>query len=158
MIGPLSSPALVKKQVVGVFDIKLLKIFANALRDLEITNAWIVNSDDGLDEISPYAKTNVCKLQNGRISNIQIDPNELEIKTNGFKTILGKDAEYNSQKIVDIFKGEDNDFSIAVCLNAAAGLMVSEKFDNFKIAYNYSRAFIKSGKAFKHLSVIQNGN
>ena len=158
MIGPLSSPALVKKQVVGVFDIKLLKIFANALRDLEITNAWIVNSDDGLDEISPYAKTNVCKLQNGRISNIQIDPNELEIKTNGFKTILGKDAEYNSQKIVDIFKGEDNDFSIAVSLNAAAGLMVSEKFDNFKLAYNYSRGFIKSGKAFKHLSDLQNGN
>ncbi len=158
MIGPLSSPALVKKQVVGVFDIKLLKIFANALRDLEITNAWIVNSDDGLDEISPYAKTNVCKLQNGQISNIQIDPNELEIKTNGFETILGKDAEYNSKKIVDIFKGEDNDFSIAVCLNAAAGLMVSEKFDNFKLAYNYSRGFIKSGKAFKHLSDIQNGN
>ena len=46
MIGPLSSPALVKKQVVGVFDKKLLNIFANALKDLEITNAWIVNSED----------------------------------------------------------------------------------------------------------------
>ena len=48
MIGPLSSPALVKRQVVGVFDKKLLNIFANALKDLKITNAWIVNSDDGL--------------------------------------------------------------------------------------------------------------
>ena len=55
MIGPLSSPALVDKQVVGVFDKKLLKIFANALNNLNIKFAWIVNSEDGLDEISPYA-------------------------------------------------------------------------------------------------------
>ena len=62
MIGPLSSPALVKKQVVGVFDKKLLRIFANALNNLDIKFAWIVNSEDGLDEISPYAKTNVMQL------------------------------------------------------------------------------------------------
>ncbi len=117
MIGPLSSPALVKKQVVGVFDKRLLNIFANALKELEITNAWIVNSDDGLDEISPYAITNVCQLKNGEISNILINPAELKINTNGFDTILGKDANYNSQKIIDVFKGEDKDFCfvISVC-------------------------------------------
>ena len=70
MIGPLSSPALVKKQVVGVFDKKLLKIFANALNNLDIKFAWIVNSEDGLDEISPYAKTNVVQLKDGKISEI----------------------------------------------------------------------------------------
>ena len=68
MIGPLSSPALVERQVVGVFDKNLLKIFANALRNLNIKYAWIVNSEDGLDEISPYAKTNVVQLKNGEIS------------------------------------------------------------------------------------------
>ena len=157
MIGPLSSPALVKKQVVGVFDKRLLNIFANALKELQITNAWIVNSDDGLDEISPYAITNVCQLKNGEIFNIIINPNELKINTNGFDTILGKDADYNSQKIIDIFKGEDNDFSIAVCLNAAAGLIVSENNDNFKEAYQKTRDHILSGKVFKHLEKIQNG-
>jgi len=64
MIGPLSSPALVERQVVGVFDKKLLKIFAEALNNLDIKFAWIVNSEDGLDEISPYAKTNVVQLKN----------------------------------------------------------------------------------------------
>ena len=136
MIGPLSSPALVKKQVVGVFDKKLLNIFANALKDLEITNAWIVNSEDGLDEISPYATTNICQLKKGEITNITINPTELKINTKGFETILGQDAYYNSKKIIDIFKGEDNDFSIAVCLNAAAGLVVSGKTDSFKEAYH----------------------
>ena len=157
MIGPLSSPALVKKQVVGVFDKKLLKIFANALKDLKITNAWIVNSEDGLDEISPYSTTNVCQLKNGEITNTTIDPVELNIKTKGFDTILGQDADYNSKKIIDIFKGEDNDFSIAVCLNAAAGLIVSEDKNNFKEAYEETRNHILSGKAFNHLKKIQNG-
>ena len=157
MIGPLSSPALVKKQVVGVFDKKLLNIFANALKDLEITNAWIVNSEDGLDEISPYANTNICQLKKGEISNITINPTELKINTKGFDTILGRDAYYNSQKIIDIFKGEDNDFSIAVCLNAAAGLVVSEKTYSFKEAYHEARDHILSGKTLNHLKKIQNG-
>ena len=52
--------------------------------------------------------------------------------------------------------GEDNDFSKAVCLNAAAGLMISEKYDDFKIAYNYTRGFIKSGAAFKYIKSLQN--
>ena len=158
MIGPLSSPALVKKQVVGVFDKKLLNIFANALKNLGITNAWIVNSEDGLDEISPYSITNVCQLKNGEISNITIDPVQLKINTQGFNTILGKDADYNSQKIIEIFKGIDNDFSIAVCLNAAAGLMVSENKNDFKDAYQETRDHILSGKTLDHLKKIQNGN
>ena len=68
MIGPLSSPALVERQVIGVFDNKLLKIFANALKNLNLKFAWIVNSEDGLDEISPYAKTNIVQLKNNEIS------------------------------------------------------------------------------------------
>ena len=157
MIGPLSSPALVKRQVVGVFENKLLKIFANALNNLDIKFAWIVNSEDGLDEISPYAKTNVIQLKDNKISEITIDPKELNINADNFENIIGNDAKFNADKLINIFKGEDNDFSKAVCLNAAAGLIVSEKYDDFKLAYNYSRDFIKSGKSYKHLMKIQNG-
>ncbi len=157
MIGPLSSPALIKRQVVGVFEKKLLKIFANALNNLDIKFAWIVNSEDGLDEISPYAKTNVIQLKDNKISEITIDPKELNINADKFENIVGNDAKFNANKLINIFKGEDNDFSKAVCLNAAAGLIVSEKYDDFKLAYNHSRDFIKSGKSYKHLMEIQNG-
>ena len=58
--------------------------------------------------------------------------------------------------MIDIFKGEDNDFSKAVCLNAAAGLIVAEKFLKFSEAYNNAREFILSGKAYLHLKKIQN--
>ena len=156
MIGPLSSPALVKRQVVGVFDKNLLKIFADALKNLHIKFAWIINSEDGLDEISPFAKTKVIQLKNNNISEIIIDPKALKINADKFENIIGDNAKYNADKIVNIFKGEDNDFSKAVCLNAAAGLVVSEKFDNFEIAYNFSRNHIKSGVVNKYLIELQN--
>ena len=157
MIGPLSSPALVKRQVVGVFDKKLLKIFANALNNLDIKFAWIVNSEDGMDEISPYAKTNIMQLKNNKISEIIIDPKELNINADKFENLIGVDAKFNSDKMINIFKGEDNDFSKAVCLNAAAGLIVNENHKNFADAYNNAREHILSGKVSKHLEKIQNG-
>ena len=157
MIGPLSSPALVKRQVVGVFDKNLLKIFANALKNLDIKFAWIVNSEDGLDEISPYAKTNVIQLKNNQISEIIIDPKELGVNADKFENLVGDDAKFNADKMINIFKGEDNDFSKAVCLNTAAGLIVNEAHQNFVDAYNDAREHILSNKVIKHLEKIQNG-
>ena len=156
MIGPLSNPALVERQVVGIFDKKLLKTFAEGLKNLNIKFAWIVNSEDGLDEISPYAKTNIIQLKNGQLSEIQIDPNALGINADNFQNLLGDDAKFNAEKMIEIFKGKDNDFSKAVCLNAAAGLIVAEKFFEFSKAYHYAREFILSGKTFLHLEKIQN--
>ena len=157
MIGPLSSPALVKRQVVGVFDKKLLRTFANALNNLNIKFAWIVNSEDGLDEISPYAKTNIVQLKDNKISEITIDPNELDVNADNFENLIGDDAKFNADKMINIFKGEDNDFSKAVCLNAAAGLIVNETHQNFAEAYNNAREHILSNKVIKHLEKIQNG-
>jgi anthranilate phosphoribosyltransferase len=156
MIGPLSSPALVKKQVIGVFDKKLLKVFANALNNLDIKFAWIVNSEDGLDEISPYAKTNVVQLKDNKISEIIIDPYKLNIKADKFENLIGDDARFNAEKMINIFNGEDNDFSKAVCLNSAAGLIVNESYKNFEDAYNNAREHILSGKTIKHIKKIQN--
>ncbi len=156
MIGPLSSPALVERQVVGVFDKKLLTIFANALKNLNIKFAWIINSEDGLDEISPYAKTNVIQLKNNEISDLVIDPKESNVNADKFENLLGDDAQFNADKMIDIFKGEDNDFSKAVCLNAAAGLVVMEKQLNFKDSYNEAREYILTGKTYNHLKSLQN--
>ena len=156
MIGPLSNPALVTRQVVGVFDKKLLKIFAEGLKNLNIKFAWIVNSEDGLDEISPYAKTKVIQLKDDKISEINIDPNSLGVNADKFQNLVGNDAKFNADKMIEIFKGEDNDFSKAVCLNAAAGLIVGEKFSEFKDAYNNAREYILSGKTFSYLEKLRN--
>jgi anthranilate phosphoribosyltransferase len=154
LIGPLSSPAKVKRQVVGVFDKKLLKIFAEALKNLNLKKALIVNSQDGLDEISPYANTDIVELSDGKIKESILSPKDLDVKAGSFDNIIGKDPEYNAEKIKEIFKGKDNDFSIAVCLNAAAGLLVAEKSNSFKDGYEELRKHILSGKVINHISKL----
>ena len=154
MIGPLSSPALVERQVVGVFDKKLLKIFAEALKNLDLKKALIVHSQDGLDEISPYAKTDIVELTNGKITESVLSPHDFDIKASNFENIIGKDPEYNGKKMKEIFEGKDSDFSIAVCLNAAAGLLVAEKSKSFKDGYQDLRKHILSGKVINHISKL----
>ena len=70
--------------------------------------------------------------------------------------IIGNDAKFNSEKIKDIFKGNDNDFSKAVSLNAAAGLIISESENNFKHSYEKARDHLLSGKTYLHLEKLRN--
>ena len=77
LIGPLSSPAQIKRQVVGVFHKKWMKPFAEALKDNGVIHAYIVHSDDGMDEISPFAKTSVVELKDKKIKEFIIDPKTL---------------------------------------------------------------------------------
>ena len=72
----------------------------------------------------------------------------------GFENIVGNDPEYNAEKMKEIFQGKDNDFSIAVCLNAAAGLLVAEKSNSFEEGYEELRKHILSGKVINHISKL----
>ena len=78
----------------------------------------------------------------------------MDIDSGSFDNIVGKDPEYNAEKIKQIFQGKDNDFSIAVCLNAAAGLLVAEKSNSFKEGYEELRKHILSGKVINHISKL----
>ena len=155
LIGPLSNPAQVKRQVIGVFDKKWMKPFAEALKENEVIHAYIVHSEDGMDEISPFAKTNIVELKNGKISEFLINPSDFGIKGGNKNNLKGKNAQYNSEKIIEIFKGKSNEFSQSVALNVAAGLIVSNKETNFKLAYDKANNHLNSGNVFKHLLKMQ---
>ena len=155
LIGPLSSPAQVKRQVIGVFDKKWMKPFAEALKENNVVHAYIVHSDDGMDEISPFAKTNVVELNDGKINEFTIDPKELGLNLGNKENLKGKNAEYNSEKIIEIYKGTSNEFSQSVALNAAAGLIVAGKENDFKNAFKKASEHLNSGKVFEHLTKLQ---
>ena len=155
LIGPLSSPAQVKRQVIGVFDEKWMMPFAEALKENGVVHAFIVHSEDGMDEISPFAKTNVVELKDKTIKEFVIDPKNLEIDSVNKENLKGKNAEYNSEKIIEIFKGKKNEFSQSVALNVAAGLIVSGKESDFKMSYEKAVKHLSSGQVFKHLVKIQ---
>ena len=155
LIGPLSSPAQVKRQVIGVFDKKWMKPFAEALKENNVVHAYIVHSDDGMDEISPFAKTNIVELKDGKISEFIIDPKDLGINSGNKDNLKGKNAEYNAEKIVEIYKGKLNEFSQSVALNVAAGLLVSGNENDFKTAFDKASKHLASGSVFQHLSKLQ---
>ena len=155
LIGPLSSPAQVRKQVVGVFNEKWMMPFAEALRKNKVENAMIVHSEDGMDEISPFAKTKIIELSNNKIKKFIIDPIQFNITKKNKDNLKGKNAEYNAQKIIEIYKGEDNEFSDAVALNVAAGLITVDNKKKFLDSYNLAKQHLKSGKVFDHLKKIQ---
>ena len=156
LIGPLSSPASVKRQVVGVYSKKWLKPFAEALKNLKSNHVWIVHSEDGMDEISPFSITNIVELKNGKITEFKIDPKKVGVRFNNKNKIIGQDSNYNANKILEIFGGKDNEFSEAVCLNSAAALVVFGKFNDFNEAFQFSKKHILSGNALIHLNKIQN--
>ncbi len=155
LIGPLSNPAQVKRQVIGVYDKKWMKPFAEALKENGVEHAYIVHSDDGMDEISPFEKTSIVELKDKNINEFIIDPEELGINLKNKNNLIGKNAAYNSLKIIEIFKGENNEFAQAVALNAAAGLIVSGELNDFKEAFNKALKHLKSGKVYEHLIKIQ---
>ena len=155
LIGPLSSPAQIKRQVIGVFHKKWMKPFAEALKDNGVIHAYIVHSDDGMDEISPFAKTSVVELKDKKIKEFIIDPKTLGINCKDKESLKGKNAEYNSEKIIEIFKGKKNEFSQSVALNVAAGLIVSGKETDFKTAFEIATKHLNSGNVFQHLTKIQ---
>ena len=120
-----------------------------------------------LDKIIAEKKNTLINLKNkysssSIIEKIKENKNNLNFvekinennKLNKFENILGKEAEYNAKKIKEIFTGTDNEFSVAVSLNAAAGLIVSEKVSNFNQAYKLARNQILSGKVYEHLIKI----
>jgi anthranilate phosphoribosyltransferase len=155
LIGPLSSPAQVKRQVIGVFDKKWMKPFAEALKENNVDHAYIVHSDDGMDEISPFSKTNVVELKDRKINEFTIDPKNLGINLGNKENLKGKNAEYNAKKIIEIYKGAENEFSQSVALNVAAGLIVSGKENNFKTAFDKSTEHLTSGIVIHHLTKLQ---
>ena len=115
--------------------------------DVEIfyTNPKYDDEDSEDDEDT----TKWCDLMNNVLE-------EIEGSANNFSDIVGRESEYNSAKIKEVFNGKDNDFSVAICLNAAAGLIVIGKHTNFKDSYNEARNYILSGKTYNYLNSLQN--
>ena len=152
----LGSPAQVKRQVVELYDKKWMEPFAEALRDNGVVHAFIVHSDDGMDEISPFSKTKIVELKNGNLKKFVIDPKELGINLVKKENLKGKNAKYNSEKIIEIYKGVSNEFSQAINrLNVAAGLVVSGQENNFNFAFKSALNHLMSGKVYEHLLKIQ---
>ncbi|QDM01380.1 anthranilate phosphoribosyltransferase [Aliarcobacter butzleri] len=155
IVGPLSNPAGVEKQVIGVFDKSYINKIAAALDILDSKRAMILSSNDGMDEISVSDITHATLLLNGKITDIEINPENYGIPLSSKEDIVGEGPEFNAKLTRDILSKKIVGAKLdIVLLNAAAALIVDEKARDFKDGIDMSKEAIISGAAQNKLEQI----
>jgi anthranilate phosphoribosyltransferase len=153
LLGPLTNPARVERQVVGVWGREVQALMASALAELGARRALVVHSDDGLDEISVSAPTTVIEVRDGEIAGEwRVDPGDLGISAGDPESLRGGDAAENLRRLRAVLGGEERSAAAeAVALNAAAALMVAGLAGDLRQGLEHSREVLRSGAALERL-------
>ena len=154
LLGPLSNPALVKKQLLGVYDKALILPFAKSLKTLGSTHAWIVHGSDGLDEVTITGETYCAELKNGNIREFSINPSDIDIPTAKISDIVGGEPEKNAKEIIELFNGKKSKFRDVVILNSAAALVATGNAQNLQEGALKSIESLDNGKAMGKLEML----
>jgi anthranilate phosphoribosyltransferase len=155
LLGPMSNPAMVKRQLVGVFDRRWLKPVAEALGQLGLERALVVHGQDGMDELTTTTKSWAASLEDGKVREIEIAPEEIGVKRARMAELKGGDAAHNAEAIRKVLAGEKNAFRDIVLLNSAAALMVAGKVRDLKEGAALAIQSIDSGHAKAALETLK---
>jgi anthranilate phosphoribosyltransferase len=155
LLGPMSNPALVKRQLVGVFDRRWLRPVAEALGQLGLERALVVHGQDGMDELTTTTKSWAASLENGKVKEIEIAPEEAGVKRATLAALKGGDATHNAEAIKKVLAGEKSAFRDIVVLNSAAALMVAGKAKDLHEGAGLAVRSIDDGKAANVLQTLQ---
>jgi anthranilate phosphoribosyltransferase len=154
LLGPMSNPALVKRQLVGVFDKRWLKPVAQALGQLGLERALVVHGQDGMDELTTTTKSWAASLENGQVREIEIAPEDVGVKRATLPELKGGDPAHNAAAIRFVLSGRRDAFRDIVVLNSAAALMVAGAARDLKEGAAKAAESIDSGKALKALDTL----
>src|ERR1041385_2399402 len=132
LLGPLSNPAGVKRQMVGTFSKHWVEPLANVLKNLGSERAYVVRGSDGLDEITTSGATAVAALDGGKVATFEIKPDELGLAPAKPEQLRGGDADTNAAALKDVLKGKKGPFRDVALLNAAAAIVVAGKAKDLK--------------------------
>ena len=147
LLGPLSNPAGVKRQMVGVFSRQWVEPLANVLKNLGSESAWVVHGSDGLDEVTSAGPTYVAALENGAVRTFEIAPEDVGVARAMPDLLRGGDADQNARALLDVLKGKKGAFRDVALMNAAAGLMVAGRAKDLKGGFALAAKSIDSGEA-----------
>jgi len=154
MLGPLTNPAGVKCQLLGVYAPELTEMFANALKVLGAKRAFVVHGHDGLDEISVCDSTRVSELQEGLIRTYDIMPEQFFDMQGDPKDLLGGGPEENADITKNILSGEKGTKRNVVLLNASAAVVAAGKAKDFTQGIDFAKDSIDSGAALEKLEAL----
>ena len=151
ILGPLSNPAGVTRQVVGAFSPDLLEPMVHVLKNLGSEHAWLVHGD-GMDELTVTGTSTVFELKDGAVSSFEVVPEDAGVGRHAINDLKGGDAAYNAAALKGVLDGDKNAYRDMVLLNAGAGLLVSGLADNLKAGAEMAAESINSGAANKALA------
>ncbi len=154
ILGPLTNPAGVKRQLTGAFSPAWLKPMAEVLRDLGSASAWIVHGGDGTDELSIAAASKVAALDDGEITEFEVHPEEFGLPQHPFEAILGGTPAENAAAFRALLEGEKSAYRDAVLLNAAAALIIAGKVATKADGVATAAESIDSGKALEKVQTL----
>ena len=155
ILGPLTNPASVKYQLIGVYEKSLAVKMIEVLKNLNTKRAWVVHGSDGTDEISITGDTYVVELDDGNINEFKINPQDAKLKTCNFSEILGGSPQFNAQKIEQLVDGEKSGFFQSVIFNSAAALNISENTKNLQDGARLAADALLSGKTKKLIESLK---
>jgi anthranilate phosphoribosyltransferase len=157
LLGPLTNPAGVERQVIGVWGPEVQDLMASALAELGARRALIVHSEDGLDEISVNAPTRVLEVRDGRVvDEWRIEPADLGIVVRDPDSLTGGGVDENLRRMRGILGGrEESAAAEAVAVNAAAALYVAERAENVTLGLEIARQTLRSGAGLAILESLE---
>jgi anthranilate phosphoribosyltransferase len=151
LLGPLSNPAGVKRQMVGVFARPWIEPLAHVLGALGTERAWVVHGSDGLDEITTSGPTYVASLEGGKVTTFEIEPEDAGLKRAATADLKGGEAAHNAEALRAVLDGKPGAFRDVSILNAAATLVVAGKAKDIKQGAELAAKSVDSGEARKRL-------
>jgi anthranilate phosphoribosyltransferase len=147
LLGPLSNPAGVARQVTGVFSKAWVEPLAHVLKNLGCQSAWICHGEGGLDEIVPTGTTWVAELKDGAVTGFEITPEDVGLKRVAPSNLKGADAAHNAEALRASLNGTKGAFRDAALMTAGAALLIAGKAKTHRDGIALALAAIESGAA-----------
>ncbi len=152
LLGPLSNPAKVTRQLIGVFAPQWLEPLAEVLRDLGHERAWVVHGAGGMDEVSTLGATQVAELKDGKISTFEVTPGDAGLPIGKLEDLVGGDRDHNAAVLRAMLEGEHSAYRDIVLLGSAAALIVAGKAEDLTQGVALAAEAIDSGRAVEVLN------
>jgi len=152
LLGPLSNPASVKRQLVGTYSAEWLEPMAEVLKSLGSTDLWLVHGSDGLDEITTTGPTEIVELKDGAMRRFSITPEDAGLTRVDGSALKGGDAEHNAKALMAVLEGEKTPYRDIALINAGASLVVANKAKTVKEGVEIAANAIDTGATRKTLA------
>lgn len=155
LLGVMSNPAAVKRQLTGVYDPRWMRPMAETLKELGSEHVWIMHGTDGLDELTTTAPSLIVELKDGQISEFEITPEEVGLPRAKIEDLIGGTPAQNAKALLALLNGEKGAYRDITLLNAAAGLVVGGKCSSVKDGIGMAADAIDSGKALQAMETLK---